>query len=1207
MKSGSLNTPVKTIFMHKVLRYPAFILLVIPAYPSAWSQDEAAEDEVFEMNPFVVETEEDVGYQATHTLGGTRIRTQLEDVAASIQVITGDFLEDTGATDNQSLLQYTTSTEVGGVNGNFGGSGIGQQLNENFTNPSTTTRVRGLAAADNTRNYFRSDIPWDSYIVDRVDIQRGPNAILFGFGSPAGIINTGLIAPFFNEGYKFQSRFDSEGSFRVSADANVEVLEDELAVRVAGLYEDEEYRQEPAFEEDRRYWVGFKYDPKFLRKNGAYTSLNFYFEDGEISANRPRSIVPIDRYSSWFRPVNVVEGDLGSGYNPLGGIGAEFFTPQQMHNDRIPPTPNAGQTRSTYEDGSPNPYYIPAIGAFGFVFGGPAGFIPDAATGQITSTHVLQTREGNGIGPDGLPDGLIDGLYYASAQGVESYGEFSRKAGLPYSEFGLYKNQSITDRSVFDYYNYLLDGPNKEEGQEFDNTNLTLRQTFLHGKLGFEYSHDVQNFYLWGTSLIVDDRQALQLDLNETYVDGTPNPNAGRLFVSDGSQFGNFSTRRERQSDRFTAYAETVLTDYADNALARFFGRQNYTFLLSKEEVNTRNVAWLQRVMGQDYRDFIGEPSIMSNLNTINPVIYFGPSLAGRSSASGLNIQGVQNKLSIPDQLTVRIFDDTWNAPSVNPGESWQHPAGFTSTQSENPANYVGWVDRTFSVEKADHRNPDALARDGSLNRDIVDSQAFVLQNFFLDGSLVGTFGWRRDEVEAYTTIAQIDPLTNRSMVEAMEIADDPLNSWANETKSWSLVGHLNGLPGTRRLMERSPVEVSLYYNESRNFQPNANRIDVFGRSHDPAEGSTEDYSVLLQTKDDRFSLKVTRFENSVQNASGSSLWGIWWVGLIQQFGENWKNIFDLNTQAGSSVAARTIFNTYFPDGSLGETQVDANEREARAVEGWVQHVQNLRALSEELTGNPDAFDETFQINRDNLAYDAITATIPGNLVVTEDVVSKGWEFEFVARPTENWDITFNAAKIESKRQNWGDEAIVRYVELLNNDFTNTPAGDLRIYGGWVSAPTTKDLWDFEFVGNYISQKNQEGFPAPEVREWRFNLVTNYHFTDGLLNGINIGAGYRWQDEIVLGYAPRYTDETETEIEYDIANPFMGPSESNIDLWIGYYRRISDKYDLHVQLNVQNVNADEDLIPITVQPDGSPGAYRLGAARRWFVTATLSF
>jgi hypothetical protein len=69
----------------------------------------------------------------------------------------------------------------------------------------------------------------------------------------------------------------------------------------------------------------------------------------------------------------------------------------------------------------------------------------------------------------------------------------------------------------------------------------------------------------------------------------------------------------------------------------------------------------------------------------------------------------------------------------------------------------------------------------------------------------------------------------------------------------------------------------------------------------------------------------------------------------------------------------------------------------------------------------------------------------------------------------------------------------------------------------------------------------------------------------------------------------------------------MGPSESNLDLWIGYYRRIFDRYDLHVQLNVQNVNADEDLIPISVQPDGSPAAYRLGAARRWFVSATLSF
>jgi outer membrane receptor protein involved in Fe transport len=166
--------------------------------------DPVADENVFELSPFTVQTDASVGYQATATLAGTRVRTDLKDLASSISVITSKFLEDTGARSNETLLQYTTNTEVGGIFGNFAGVGNTQGIGEgrNLTAPSTNTRVRGLDAADNTRNYFLSDVPWDAYNVDRVELQRGPNSILFGVGSPAGIINTATIVPFFENGGK---------------------------------------------------------------------------------------------------------------------------------------------------------------------------------------------------------------------------------------------------------------------------------------------------------------------------------------------------------------------------------------------------------------------------------------------------------------------------------------------------------------------------------------------------------------------------------------------------------------------------------------------------------------------------------------------------------------------------------------------------------------------------------------------------------------------------------------------------------------------------------------------------------------------------------------------------------------------------------------------------------------------------------------------
>ena len=60
------------------------------------------------MTPFEVATSRDTGYQATETLAGTRIRTDLRDVGAAITVITKEFLKDVGATDSATLLALAT-------------------------------------------------------------------------------------------------------------------------------------------------------------------------------------------------------------------------------------------------------------------------------------------------------------------------------------------------------------------------------------------------------------------------------------------------------------------------------------------------------------------------------------------------------------------------------------------------------------------------------------------------------------------------------------------------------------------------------------------------------------------------------------------------------------------------------------------------------------------------------------------------------------------------------------------------------------------------------------------------------------------------------------------------------------------------------------------------------------------------------------------
>ena len=113
----------------------------------------APDEDIVVLSPFEVTASATESYNAATTLAGNRLNTDLRDVGSSVTVYTSQFFKDLGATNNTSLLQYTISSEVGGVNGNFAGTGDSAALAEP-DRPSQTTRVRGLAVADNTRDFF---------------------------------------------------------------------------------------------------------------------------------------------------------------------------------------------------------------------------------------------------------------------------------------------------------------------------------------------------------------------------------------------------------------------------------------------------------------------------------------------------------------------------------------------------------------------------------------------------------------------------------------------------------------------------------------------------------------------------------------------------------------------------------------------------------------------------------------------------------------------------------------------------------------------------------------------------------------------------------------------------------------------------------------------------------------------------------------------
>jgi len=276
----------------------------VPSTPSSSAAKPSA-DETIELSPFVIEADEDEGYSAKNTLAGTRLRTELKDVGSAISVVTQKFLKDTNSKSSADLLVYTTGTEVAGQGGNFGGGGDGAIIQDgSYNRPVANTRVRGLAAADNLRDFFLTDIPWDSYNVGRVDLQRGPNSILFGIGSPAGVINSSLNTASFRDANKVELQVATFGSVRGVVDFNKVILRDELAVRVSALMDNTNYRMQPAYRDDHRMYGAVNWQPKLFSKGSAKTSIRAHVESGDIKGINPRYTPPMDAISPWFTSMN---------------------------------------------------------------------------------------------------------------------------------------------------------------------------------------------------------------------------------------------------------------------------------------------------------------------------------------------------------------------------------------------------------------------------------------------------------------------------------------------------------------------------------------------------------------------------------------------------------------------------------------------------------------------------------------------------------------------------------------------------------------------------------------------------------------------------------------------------------------------------------------------------------------------------------------
>jgi hypothetical protein len=676
----------------------ALFLLSLTAAPRLTAQTvapapEPPREDPVELSPFVIATSKDVGYQATSTLAGTRLNTSLKDIGAAVSVYTQEFLEDIGVTKLQDILTYTASTEVGGQNGNFSGV-TGESSAEVRDDPSSVNRVRALAQATRTRDFFATDLPSDAFSFDTLTVSRGPNAVLAGVGNAGGIIDSSLRKATFTDSQRVVSRLGSYGSHREELHFNRVLLPGRLAVRLALLNDEKIFRQQPAYEQDQRLYAALNYrvlDPKRSPVLGRGT-FRANVETGHIDGVPPDPITPTFTVGNWFNPLNPK-------WRWNGAL-------QQLQNAAGAPITGTVAQTGVYQG-------FPLYSQWSLIYSDPASGLP----GVNTTDPALSGLQGfQGTIPAataGGPGGALRGT-----------GDPARSNGKPG-----YLRTHLIDPRIFNFYDHLLTGVFDHRSQSFNATDFRYEQLLLGGKAGFEAAYNYQTFTRRRDFPVPGsgDDEGIFVDVNSVlsirspaFPNGVPNPNFGRPFISSPDVFRDQMNRTNRESAQLTAFFNH---DFArsEAGWARQLGRHTLSALLFQTRIERFN-----RTYGSTWdpsgplNPFANNSGVLPGLfgAQVNGWFYLGPSLASADSVADVRLQPISaQRPQYGQSYNVRIFDS---------------------------------VTRSFVTGTA---RPVRVLNKVVDQREDLKSSAFALQSHWLKDHVTTIVGWREDRDQGASSL----------------------------------------------------------------------------------------------------------------------------------------------------------------------------------------------------------------------------------------------------------------------------------------------------------------------------------------------------------------------------------------------------------------------------------------------------------------------
>ena len=196
--------------------------LLCGAVPALAAETMDAAADAAAAGPDIVITGERVPYGVKVISSATKTNTDIKNVPQALTIVSSAQIGDQQLRSVGDLLLFVP----------------GASYNSGEGNRDTLVLRGNSSTADFFVDGVRDDVQYfrDFYNVDRVEVLKGPNAMIFGRGGGGGVLNRVLKKPSFNVARGATVAGDGWGARRFTADLD-QPLSNAIALRLNGLYE----------------------------------------------------------------------------------------------------------------------------------------------------------------------------------------------------------------------------------------------------------------------------------------------------------------------------------------------------------------------------------------------------------------------------------------------------------------------------------------------------------------------------------------------------------------------------------------------------------------------------------------------------------------------------------------------------------------------------------------------------------------------------------------------------------------------------------------------------------------------------------------------------------------------------------------------------------------------------------------------------------